>query len=94
MVVVVVVAGFVVGVVVVAVAAVVVIVVVDVVLGFVVVVVVVLILTRTVKSVVTEQAPVTLELRNTPGKNANKPKVVMHISQLKQYMPLPEAYKK
>ena len=37
----------------------------------VVVVVVVLTLTRIVKSVVTGQAPVTLELRNTPGKNTN-----------------------
>ena len=34
---------------------------------FVVVVVVVLTLTRIIKSVVTRQAPVTLELRNTPG---------------------------
>ena len=42
----------------------------------VVVVVVVLTLTRIVKSVVTGQAPVTLELRNTPGKNTNKQKVV------------------
>ena len=41
-----------------------------------VVVVVVLTLTRIVKSVVTGEAPVTLELRNTPGKNTNKPKVV------------------
>ena len=37
--------------------------------------VVVLILTRIIKSVVTGQAPVTLELRNTPGKK-HKPKVV------------------
>ena len=44
--------------------------------GVVVVVVVVLTLTRIIKSVVTGQAPVTLELRNTPGKNTNKPKVV------------------
>ena len=35
----------------------------------VVVVVVVLTLTRIIKFVVTGQAPVTLELRNTPGKN-------------------------
>ena len=42
----------------------------------VVVAVVVLTLTRITKSVVTGQAPVTLELRNTPGKNTNKPKVV------------------
>ena len=40
----------------------------------VVVVVVVLTLTRIIKSVVTGQAPVTLELRNTPGKNTNQPK--------------------
>ena len=40
------------------------------------VVVVVLTLTRIIKSGVTGQAPVTLELRNTPGKNTNKPKVV------------------
>ena len=40
------------------------------------VVVVVLTLTRIIKSVVTGQAPVTLELRNTSGKNTNKPKVV------------------
>ena len=33
-------------------------------------------LTRIIKSVVTGQSPVTLELRNTPGKNTNKPKVV------------------
>ena len=38
-------------------------------------VVVVLTLTRMIKSVVTGQAPVTLGLRNTPGKK-NKPKVV------------------
>ena len=38
--------------------------------------VVVLTLTRMIKSVVTGQAPVTLELRNTPGKNTNKPEVV------------------
>ena len=38
--------------------------------------VVVLILTRIIKSVVTGQAPVTLELRNNPGKNTNKPKAV------------------
>ena len=39
-------------------------------------VVVVLTLTRIIKSVVTGQAPVTLELRNTLGKNTNNPKVV------------------
>ena len=40
-----------------------------------VVVVVVLTLTRIIKSVVTEQAPVTVKLRNTPEKK-HKPKVV------------------
>ena len=40
------------------------------------VVVVVFTLTRMIKSVVTGQAPVTLEWKNTPGKNASKPKVV------------------
>ena len=42
-------------------------------------VVVVLTLTRIMKSVVPGQAPVTLllrELRSTPGKNTNKPRVV------------------
>ena len=39
-------------------------------------VVVVLTLTRTIKSVVTGQAPAAVEMRNTPGKNTNKPKVV------------------
>ena len=56
---------------------------------------VVLTLTRKNQSVVTEQAPVTLELRNTPGKNTNKPKGVLlytHISQLTQLMPPPETY--
>ena len=42
----------------------------------VVVVVVVLTLTRIIKSMVTGQAPVTLELRNTPGKTHTQPKVV------------------
>ena len=41
-----------------------------------VVVVVFLTLTRIIKSVVTGQAPVTLELRNTPGKKHTQPKVV------------------
>ena len=36
---------------------------------------VVLTLTRKTKSVVTGQAPVTLELSDTPRKNTNKPKV-------------------
>ena len=40
------------------------------------VVVVVLTLTRIIKSVVTGQASVTLELRNTPGKTHTQPKVV------------------
>ena len=39
----------------------------------VVVVAVVLTLSRKIKAVVTGQAPVTLELRNTPGKNTSKP---------------------
>ena len=39
-------------------------------------VVVVFTLTHIIKSVVTGQAPVTLELGNTPGKNTFKPKVV------------------
>ena len=47
-------------------------------LALVAVVVVVLTLTRIMKSVVTGQAPVTLELSNTPGKNTHntQPKVV------------------
>ena len=45
-------------------------------------VVVVLTLTRIIKSVVTGQAPVTLELRNTPGKNTHNPRWYTHISQL------------
>ena len=44
-----------------------------------VVVVVVLTLTRIIKSVVTGQAPVTLELRNTPGKNTNYPRWYTHV---------------
>ena len=59
----------------------------------VVVVVVVLTLTRIIKSVVTRQAPVTLELRNTPGKNTHNPRWYTHISQLTQIMPPPETYK-
>ena len=58
-----------------------------------VVVVVVLTLTRIIKSVVTGQAPVTLELRNTPGKKTHNPRWYTHISQLTQFMPLPETYK-
>ena len=54
---------------------------------------VVLTLTHTIKSVVTGQAPVTLELRNTPGKNTNSPRWYTHISQLTQFMPPPETYK-
>ena len=42
------------------------------------VIVVVLTLTRIIKSVVTGQAPVTLELRNTPGKNTHNPTKVVH----------------
>ena len=59
----------------------------------VVVVVVVLTLTRIIRSVVTGQAPVTLELRNTPGKNTHNPSWYTHISQLTQFMPPPETYK-
>ena len=57
------------------------------------VVVVVLTLTRIIKSVVTGQAPVTLELRNTPGKNTHNPRWCTHISQLTQFMPPPETCK-
>ena len=58
------------------------------------VVVVVLTLTRIIKSVVTGQAPVTLELRNnTPGKNTHNPRWYTNISQLTQFMPPPETYK-
>ena len=39
---------------------------------------------------VTEQAPVTLKLRNTLGKNTNNPRWYTHISQLTQFMPPPE----
>ena len=56
--------------------------------------VVVLTLTRIIKSVVTGQAPVTLELRNTPGKNTNNPRWYTHKSQLTQFMPPPETYKR
>ena len=59
----------------------------------VVVVVVVITLTCVVKSVVTGQALVTLELRNTPGKNTNNPRWYTRISQLTQFMPPPETYK-
>ena len=37
-------------------------------------------------------APVTLELRNTPGKNTNNSRLYTHISQLTQFMPPPETY--
>ena len=57
------------------------------------VVVVVLTLTRTIKSVVTGQRPVTLELRDTPGKIANNQRWYTHKSQLTQFMPPPETYK-
>ena len=59
----------------------------------VVVVVVVLTLTRIIKSVVTGQDLVTLELRNTPGKNTHNPRWYTHISQPTQFMPPPETYK-
>ena len=59
-----------------------------------VVVVVVLTLTRIIKSVVTGQAPVTLELRNTPGKKTQtNRRWYTHMSQLTQCMPPPETYK-
>ena len=61
--------------------------------GVVVVVVVVLTLTRIIKSVVTGQAPVTLELRSTPGKNTHNPRWYTHISQQTQFMPPLETYK-
>ena len=57
------------------------------------VVVVVLTLTCIIKSVVTGQAPVTLVLRNTPGKTLNNPRWYTHISPLTQFMPPPETYK-
>ena len=57
------------------------------------VVVFVLTLIRMIKSVVTGQAPVTLELRNTPGKTTNNPRWYTHIPQLTQCMPPPETYK-
>ena len=62
-------------------------------ISVVVVVVGVLTLTRTIKSVVTGQAPVTLELRNTPGKTPDNPRWYTHVSQLTQFMPPPETYK-
>ena len=58
----------------------------------VVVVVVVLTLTRIIKSVVTGQAPVTLELRNTLGKNTKIPRWYTRMSQPAQFMPPPETY--
>ena len=54
---------------------------------------VVLTSTRIIKSVVTGQAPVTLELRNTPGKSTHNPRWYTHISHLTQFMPPPETYK-
>ena len=57
------------------------------------IVVVVLSLTRIIKSVVTGQAPVTLELRNTQRKNTHNPRWYTHISQLTQFMPPPETHK-
>ena len=59
-------------------------------ISLIVVVVVVLTLTRIIKS---GQAPVTLELRNTPGKNTHNPRWYTHISQLTQFTPPPETYK-
>ena len=66
---------------------------VDLVVVVVVVVVVVLTFSRIFKSVATRQAPVTLELTNTPAKNTHKPRWYTHISQLTQFMPPPETYK-
>ena len=55
---------------------------------------VVLTLTRIIKSVVTGQAPVTLELRNTPEKkHKTNQRWHTHISQLTQFMPPTETYK-
>ena len=56
------------------------------------VVVVVFTLTRIIKSVA-GQAPVTLELRNTRGKNTHNPRWYTNISQLTQFVPPPETYK-
>ena len=51
------------------------------------IVVVVLTLTRIIKSVVTGQAPVTLELRNTPGKKFRKtPQTRNNVVRLVQYL--------
>ena len=60
--------------------------------GHIVVVVVVLTLTRIIKSVVTRQAPVTLELRNTVDKTQKAQRWYTHMSQLAQLMPPPETY--
>ena len=58
-------------------------------------VVVVRILTRIIKSVVTGQAPVTLECRKPHGKkHKQNQRRYTHISQLTQFMPPPETYKK
>ena len=47
-----------------------------------------------IKSVVTGQALVTLELRNTPGnKHKTNQRWYTHISQLTRFMPPPETYK-
>ena len=50
------------------------------------------IITRIIKTVVTEQALVTLELRNTLGKNTINPRGYKHISQLTQFMLPSETY--
>ena len=59
-------------------------------------IVVVLTLTRIIKSVVTGQAPVTLELRNKHPreKTQTNQRWYTHISQLTEFMPPPETYKK
>ena len=48
---------------------------------------------RIIKYVVTGQAPVTLEMRNTLGKNTNNPSWYTHISHMTLFMPPPETYK-
>ena len=51
------------------------------------------IITRIIKSVVTGQAPVTLELRNTPREKKQNQRWYAHMSQLTHFMPSPEMYK-
>ena len=56
-------------------------------------VVFVLTLTRIIKSVVAERAPVTLDLTNTQGKARANERWYTQISQLTQFMPPPGTYK-